>query len=61
MLDVLSFSDNGVAGGGGGWSLTSSKNKSSAKIYGEESAVKHSFPGYLFFDNTRKKLKIKHL
>ena len=48
-------------GGGVGRSLTSSNKKSSANISGEESAMKHSIPGYLFFDNTRKKLKIKHL
>ena len=42
----------GGAGGGGG--LTSSITKSSANISGEESSLKHSIPGYLFFDNTQK-------
>ena len=60
MLDVLSFCDQ-VEGGGGGWSLTSFNKKSSANISGEESAMKYSIPGYLFFHNTQRKLKIKHL
>ena len=42
--------------GGEGWvgGLTSSNKKRSANISGEESTLKHSIPGYLFFDNTRK-------
>ena len=40
--------------GGGGGGLTSSNKKRSANISGEESTSKHSIPGYLFFDNTRK-------
>ena len=60
MLDVLSFCDQ-VEGGGGGWSLTSFNKKSSANISGEESTMKYSIPGYLFFHNTQRKLKIKHL
>ena len=51
----------GLKGRGEGWSLTSSNKKSSASISGEESAMKYSIPGYLFFDNTQKRLKIKHL
>ena len=47
--------------GPGGGSLTSSNKKSSANISGEESTMKYSIPGYLFFDNTQKRLKIKHL
>ena len=59
MLDVLSFSDGGERGGR--VSLTSSNKKSSVSISGEESTMKYSIPGYLFFDNTQRKLKIKHL
>ena len=44
-------------GGGGGESLTSFNKKSSANISGEESTMKCSIPGYLFFDNTQKNLK----
>ena len=42
------------SGGGVGGEFN---KKSSANISGEESAMKHSIPGCLFFDNTRKNLK----
>ena len=34
--------------------LTSSNKNNSANISGEEITMKHSIPGYLFFDNTQK-------